>query len=65
MSIAQRECQTRLNIEHVVLDPSQKANHICRYWGKDLYQDALTHAEEIVSLSCVIGLITSHIHDRI
>lgn len=44
-----------LNFEHAVLDPVQKANHICRYWGEELYEDAMTHAEEMVSLLFVVS----------
>ncbi|KAH7903417.1 ribonuclease H-like domain-containing protein, partial [Hygrophoropsis aurantiaca] len=30
----------------MLLDPVQKANHIRKYWGEDLYKAALSHAEE-------------------
>ncbi|KAJ8584522.1 hypothetical protein M405DRAFT_936563 [Rhizopogon salebrosus TDB-379] len=39
--------QILMYIIAMLLGPIQKANHIHRYWGEDLYQDALAYAEEI------------------
>lgn len=40
-----------------VLDPTQKMEHIWKYWGAQLLNDALGHAEEMVFvyyLTCTI-----------
>ncbi|KAF8545776.1 hypothetical protein OG21DRAFT_1491932 [Imleria badia] len=31
----------------MLLDPVQKANHIHKYWGADVYEDAMKHAETL------------------
>lgn len=33
----------------LVLNPTQKANHVKKYWGKDLYSQTIKEAEDIVS----------------
>lgn len=41
-------CSTR-RLTILVLNLTQKANHIKRYWGKDLYGQTIKEAENIVS----------------
>lgn len=36
-----------------VLDPTQKTEHIQKYWGAQLLNDALGHAEEMVCVHCL------------
>ena len=36
------------DLQVIVLNPVQKANHICKYWGADVYEDAMKHAEALV-----------------
>lgn len=35
-------------LQSIVLDPVQKSNHIRKYWGGEMYADAMKHAEELV-----------------
>jgi len=36
-----------------VLDLLQKANHIKKHWGKDLYSQAIKEAEDVMSFTCL------------
>ena len=40
----------KLTYSTLVLDPTQKANHVKKHWGKDLYAQTIKEAEDIVSL---------------
>jgi hypothetical protein len=40
--------QVATSLRVIVLDPVQKVNHICKYWGLGVYDDAMEHAEALV-----------------
>lgn len=44
-------CSNANNPCLLVLDPSQKARHLDKFWGKELCQEAVDRAEKIVRFS--------------
>jgi len=43
----------KLTLSILVLDPTQKANHVKKHWGKDLHSQTIKEAEEIVNFTHV------------
>ena len=39
-----------------VLDPVQKSNHICKFWGANVYDNAMKHAEDLVYISSQVNI---------